>query len=78
MARGMDRRVRQLSIEVLEVIDAGDQVVTVMNQRANAQHGGPQVEMRIAQVWTFRDGLIARMEMYAERAEAFRAVGLSQ
>ena len=66
------------SIEVLEVIDAGDQVVTVMNQRANAQHGGPEVEMRIAQVWTFRDGLIARMEMYAERAEAFRAAGLSE
>ena len=66
------------SIEVLEVIDAGDQVVTVMNQRANAQHGGPEVEMRIAQVWTFRDRLIARMEMYAERAEAFRAVGLSE
>ncbi len=66
------------SIEVLEVIDAGNQVVTVMNQRANAQHGGPEVEMRIAQVWTFREGLIARMEMYAERAEAFLAAGLSE
>ena len=66
------------SLEVLEVVDAGDQVVTVMNQRANAKHGGPKVEMRIAQVWTFRDGLMARMEMYAERAEAFRAAGLSE
>ena len=46
------------------------------NRRANAKHGGPEVEMRLAQVWTFRDGLIARMEMYADRDEALRAAGL--
>ena len=33
--------------------------------------------MRLAQVVTFRDGLIGRMEMYADRAEALRAVGVS-
>ena len=65
------------SIEVLEVVEAGDQVVTVSRQRAKPKHGGPEVEMRLAQVWTFRDGLIARMEMYADRAEALRAVGVS-
>jgi ketosteroid isomerase-like protein len=66
------------SIEILEVVDAGDQVITVMNQRARAMHGGPEVEMLLTQVWTFRDGLIARMEMYADRAEGFRAAGLSE
>jgi ketosteroid isomerase-like protein len=66
------------SIEISEVVEAGDQVVTVANQRASAKHGGPEVEMRLAQLWTFREGLIARMEMYADRAEAFRAAGLSQ
>ena len=34
--------------------------------------------MPIAQVWTFRDGLIARMEMYFDRAEALEAAGLSE
>jgi ketosteroid isomerase-like protein len=34
--------------------------------------------MRFAQVWTFRDGLVARMEMYAHRAEALAAVGLAE
>jgi ketosteroid isomerase-like protein len=34
--------------------------------------------MRFAQVWTFRDGLIARMEMYSERAEALEAAGLRE
>jgi ketosteroid isomerase-like protein len=66
------------SIDVEEVFDTGDQVVTVVRQRAKAKQGGPEVEMRFAQVWTFRDGLLARMEMYADRAEALEAAGLSE
>ena len=66
------------SIDIEEVVDAGDQVVTLARQHAKARHGGPEVEMRLAQVWTFRDGLIARMEMYSDRAEALEAVGLAE
>ena len=66
------------SIEVEEIIDAGDQVVAIVHQRGTARHGGPEVGMRIAQVWTFRDGLAARMEMYADKAEALEAVGLRE
>jgi ketosteroid isomerase-like protein len=64
------------SFDIEEVFDAGDQVVTIVRQRGKAKHGGPEVEMRFAQVWTFRDGLIARMEMYADRNEALEAAGL--
>ena len=64
------------SIEVEEVFDAGDQVVTFVRQHAKTRQGGPEVEMRFAQVWTFREGLVARMEMYADRAEALAAAGL--
>jgi ketosteroid isomerase-like protein len=64
------------SIEIEEVFDAGDQVVTIARQHGEPKHGGPPVEMRVAQVWTFRDGLIARMEMYADREEALEAAGL--
>jgi ketosteroid isomerase-like protein len=66
------------SIEIEEVVDAGDQAVAFVRQRANPRHGGPETEMRLAQVWTFRDGRIAAMEMYADRAEALRAAGLSE
>ena len=66
------------SLDLEEVFDAGDQVVTFIRQHANAKHGGPEVEMRLAQVWTFREGLIARMEMYANRDEALEAAGLSE
>ena len=66
------------SIDVEEVIDAGDQVVTIACQRGTAGHGGPEVEMRLAQVFTIRDGLLARMDMYAGRAEAFKAAGIQE
>jgi ketosteroid isomerase-like protein len=66
------------SLDIEEVFDAGDEVVTFVRQHAKARHGGPEVEMRFAQVWTFRDGVIARMEMYSDRAEALKAAGLRE
>jgi ketosteroid isomerase-like protein len=66
------------SIEVEEVVDAGDRVVAFVRQRASPKHGGPEVEMRLAQVWTFREGLLARMELYADRDAALEAAGLSE
>jgi ketosteroid isomerase-like protein len=53
-------------------------VVTIARQHWKGKHGGPEVEMRLAQVWTFRDGLGARMEMYADRKEALEAAGLRE
>jgi ketosteroid isomerase-like protein len=34
--------------------------------------------MAFGQVWTIRDGKLARMEMYADPVEALEAVGLSE
>ena len=39
---------------------------------------GIPVDMRFAQVWTFRDGLAARMQMYANVDDALEAAGLSE
>ena len=36
------------------------------------------VEMSFAQVFTFRDGKRARMEMYSDRNEALEAAGLRE
>jgi ketosteroid isomerase-like protein len=66
------------SLDVEEVFDAGDQVVAIVLQRANAKHGGLGVEMRFGQVWTFRNGLVARIDMYADRDEALEAAGLAK
>jgi ketosteroid isomerase-like protein len=66
------------SLDVEEVFDAGDRAVAIVRQHGRAKHGGPEVEMRFAQVWTFRDGLLARVEIYADRDEALEAAGLSE
>ncbi len=63
-------------IEVEDYIDAGERVVAIVNQRGSAKGAGVPVEMRFAQVWTFRDGQAIRMDMYASPDEALEAVGL--
>lgn len=63
------------SMEVEEFFDSGDRVITILRQHGQPKHGGPDVEMRVAHVWTFRDGLVARMEMYASREEAWKLPG---
>ena len=64
-------------LEVDALRDAGDRVVALMHQRARSKSTGMPVEMSFAQVWTFRDGKRARMEMYTDQAEALAAAGLS-
>ena len=60
----------------MELHDAGEQVVAIMRQQGRAKSTGLNVDMTFAQVWTVRDGMQARMEMYADPAEAFVATGL--
>jgi ketosteroid isomerase-like protein len=66
------------SLDIEELVDAGDQVIAVVRQRGKAKQGGPDVEMRFAMVWTFRDGLAVRMEMHASRNEALEAAELRE
>lgn len=63
-------------LEIEELHDAGDRVVTVMRQRGRSKTTGVLVEMSFAMVWTLRDGKEERMEMYSNPAEALQAVGL--
>jgi len=64
-------------IEVDEVHDAGgDKVVGILRQRGRSQTTGLPVEMLYAQVYTVREGIEVRMEMYADPDEALKAVGL--
>jgi ketosteroid isomerase-like protein len=60
-----------------EVIDAGgDQVITVLSARGRGRASGLEVEHHPAGVATLRDGKVARLVWYPNRAEALEAVGL--
>src|SRR3954470_10000999 len=65
-------------LEVDALYDAGDKVVAIMHQRGRSKASGMAVDMAFGQVFTIRDGKMARMEMYADPAEALEAVGHSE
>lgn len=56
--------------------DVGEKVVGIYRQRGRSKATGLPVEMDFAQVWTFGEGKVIRMEMYATAREALEAVGL--
>jgi ketosteroid isomerase-like protein len=64
------------SLDVEELIDAGDKVVAILRQRGSAR-GGAEVAMHFAHVWTIRDGKSTRAQMYADPGEALAAAGVS-
>ncbi len=66
-------------IEVVTLHDAGaDKVVGILRQRGRSKTTGLPVDMLLAQVFTIQGGKETRMEMYAEPAEALKAVGLEE
>ena len=66
------------SVEAEEFIDAGDQVIAVARISGRGTISGAMVEQRFFQVYTLRDGRVARMMEYLDRAQALEAVGLRE
>jgi hypothetical protein len=61
-----------------ELIDAGDQVVALIDQTMRGRSSHLEVALgKYAHVFTFRDGLVARWKLYADQAEALEAAGVS-
>ena len=65
-------------IEVESIHDAGEHVVALCRQTGRSKVTGTPVDMSLGLVFTFRDGLQTRMQMYADPEEALQAVGLDQ
>jgi len=69
----------ELSFEAEEFIEApGGEIVVFIRARGRGRGSGAEVDNRIAQVWTIRDDKAIRLVAYEERADALKAVGLSQ
>ncbi len=71
MFEGIDFRAEQL-------IDAGDKVFAWVRFSGTGATSGAPVEMEQAQIWTFRDGKVVRVEEYFDRREALEAAGLQE
>jgi ketosteroid isomerase-like protein len=66
----------EVRFDVDELVDAGDRVIAVSRMVARSHTTGIEVEQAVAMVWTIRDGRAVRLDPYATREEAVRAVGL--
>jgi ketosteroid isomerase-like protein len=64
-------------IDVEEMIDAGDRVVSLVAMSGKTKTGGVDVEAAAAAVWTVVDGRLRRVEFHLDRDSAIRAAGLS-
>ena len=65
-----------LQAEAEEFIDAGDRVVVPIQFGGKARYTGMDVTFAVVHVVTVRDGKVAQTDMYREKSEALRAVGL--
>ena len=65
--------------EILELVDAGEQVISITNYRARGGASGADVEIAaMAGLWTIREGKVVRAAWFRTRAEALEAAGLSE
>jgi ketosteroid isomerase-like protein len=64
--------------EPLDFIREGDKVVAPVHFEAKGIGSGATVEMDLANLWTFRDGLIVRFEAYLSLERALEAAGISK
>ena len=66
-------------VEPVELIDAGDdKVIAVMRISGRAKLSGVETDLTYAELYTLRDGKIARGRQYWTRDEALEAAGLSE
>ena len=61
-----------------ELIDTGEQVVSVVARRGLGRASGIRVDTERAGVWTIRDGKVVRTVWFTSKADALAAAGLAE
>jgi ketosteroid isomerase-like protein len=63
------------ALDLEELIDAGDRVVSLFRIRAVGAGSGVTVERDDAMVWTLRNGSLVRLDYFNAQRQALDAVG---
>jgi ketosteroid isomerase-like protein len=66
------------SFEPEEVIDVGGQALARIRLSGRAKASGVELDQTAFHVWTFREGMPWRCEVYFDEAQALEALGLSE
>jgi len=64
--------------EAEDYVVHGDHVVALCRYRGRGRGSGAIVDTKGAHLWTLRDGKAIRLEIFADRARALPAVGLTE
>jgi ketosteroid isomerase-like protein len=64
----------EIAYDYEELIDAGDQVISVVTRHARGRASGVEVEQRFALLWTIRQGKVIRVIWFLDRDEALKSV----
>jgi ketosteroid isomerase-like protein len=68
----------EFRIDPQKLIDAGDQVVALAYQRGRSKGSANWIASQIAYVWTVRNRLGVRVQVYFSWEQALKAVGLDE
>jgi ketosteroid isomerase-like protein len=69
---------KTIHVEPERFVETGEQLVAFTKLDATVEGSDVPVETLGAVVWSFRDGMTARMSLYYDRQEALAAVGLEE
>jgi ketosteroid isomerase-like protein len=64
-------------VDLDQIIDADDRVVSLHRARMKMRHTGLEFEMPVAYVSTLKDGRIVHTRAFADHGEALKVVGLA-
>lgn len=79
LMRNFKQAIRDVSLEAERFIEGpAGEVVVIVRARGRGQGSGIAIDKQQAHVWTFTGDKAARMVIYGQPAEAFRAVGLPE
>jgi ketosteroid isomerase-like protein len=78
LVRGFMESFAEITVDVLELIDAGDYVIASTLLRVRGSASGVDVKDTYVFVSKFRDGLVVEGWEYRTKQEALEAVGLSE
>ena len=68
----------EVTIELEQVVGAGDRLVSIHRVRGKARYTGIEAEGPVAYIWTFRDGKVVHFRSYRDPDEALEAAGLAR
>jgi ketosteroid isomerase-like protein len=67
-----------LLVELEQIIDADEHVVSLHRGRLKMRHTEIEFESPLAYVFTFQDGKVVHQRAFVDHAEALKAVGLEE